>query len=287
MARADLEKAVGETGDDIGDALHKRFCDIGAEMVFARNPARPDLEASPTDLLVFLQSIPGVVGSTPQCEVAIGESWNNSTIDGASGALQDSPSGKSIAVYGELGLAATLDRGAVVEEIDLFYPQTPNANQGRLLPLALDSQSLSVGTLTLGSSTFANITDELGGHAEMTAPITVAGAVPQQFNVRVFRSLGIQVAGACSTTCTDQALISSIALTKPFLGATAGGLGVGSSKAAFDSALGAGAPPDANEMSLYPNGVGVLFAGADDCEQRAVMIVLGYDESLALQLFTR
>jgi hypothetical protein len=286
-ARSDVEAALGNSGDDVGDSLHKRFCDVGLQLEFARKPGRPDSIAAPTDILVSLKTLPGATASSPQCVVAIGQLWTNPPLFGEETVVHQTAAGTSVVIYGDLGIEAVLDRGGYVQEIELVFPEVPLADDARSLPIGLGAQTLSLGTLTLGTSTFANIGGALGGQAEVTDPITIPATTPQEFDVQVFRSLGIQLAGPCDASCSDGSLITSVALTEPFLGVTSQGLGVQSTRADFDSALGTGSAVDSNGFVAYSNGVAVLFSEADDCSERAAMVVLGYDEASSLLLFSR
>jgi hypothetical protein len=109
-----------------------------------------------------------------------------------------------------------------------------------------------------------------------------AGALTVNARVRVYPALGVRLVGVCLFgACPSSSDITQVVLSPPFMGLTSDTVpvGIGSSRADVDAALGVSGVTNEDGITVYetsPNEVGVIFMEADDCVERAVAIVLGY-----------
>jgi len=148
--------------------------------------------------------------------------------------------------------------------------------------LPIDLPEGVVGGITIGDATFNDVTDVLGDGFDAESRVSFAGPIGDVFaRVRIYPALGVRLVGVCLFgACGTGSDVSQIALSPPYMGLTSDAIpvGIGSSRADVDAALGTG---ETNEdgITVYdtqPEAVGVVFTQAEDCVERAAAIILGY-----------
>lgn len=280
--RADVEAAFGAavTTDNPFRGWH---CAHGIRVEYVDDLSGDEFEGngSAGDVVARVITLPGVelsngYGVTP------GQSRSD-----AQAALTDPVSvdldGAGFDASASDGLSVVSDASGAVTAVALFKPQAAGA-----WDLAVDVPGAAVGT----GATLVEVGDALesadaalgtGWDAQGIVEINAAVRVL----VRVYASYGIRLAalcpvfgGSCDASSAD---VQQIILSPPFVGVTAGGLGLGDAEGEFTTAFGAGEPSSESEdLLMYTatggEALGVAYVRDSACERRAAALVLNYTE---------
>ncbi|MBI5495495.1 MAG: hypothetical protein HY904_10765 [Deltaproteobacteria bacterium] len=131
-------------------------------------------------------------------------------------------------------------------------------------------------------TTFATVKQKLGSLPDAAGTITYNS---QQVAYLTYASLGLRVVGTPQGSTLDEATTFQIYITPPFAGFDSTTLGLGSSKAEFDTQFGTPSQQNVNGAifykyetgsGLFPPAIGVGYATDDACVERAAVIVLNF-----------
>lgn len=179
------------------------------------------------------------------------------------------------------GLSVVSSEG-VVTAVALFKPLA----QGRWdLPVDVTAAAVGQGDGRLAVGAKLSAADSaLGTEWDAQGIIEVNAFV--KVLVRIYASYGIRVAASCPLfggSCdASSATIQQIILSPPFVGATAGGIRLGSAEESFTAAFGAGTPSEeSDELLIYGTGsrnLGVAYVTDASCTRRAAALLLNFQE---------
>ena len=183
--------------------------------------------------------------------------------------------------YGSSGLQYVFRDDSLVS-IALFRPQSVDG-WGLGMDL-MEAQILSADgqdvLLETGSSDFNDVSDVLGSGFDSEGVFEIQqGIATIRVWIRVYAAFGLRFAGICSLfgSCDEDAELSSIVVSSPFMGVDANGLGLGSSREEVEASVGEG---NEEEPSFYvysgQNDLGVYYSEDLECEEAASSFLLDY-----------
>jgi hypothetical protein len=275
--RADVEVALGSGTPDAENPFRVTYCSRGVSVQYVDGDGTIEQAPSPTgsDVLARVLTLPGAAASAAN-GAQIGEPPPNAT-----------PTARVAVGAGEMlffapaGLSVLLDDAGDVVQLTAYRAQDRDI---WTLPLVLRSDEQSLGGVARGA-TFAELADVLGDAPDATGVVTLSRGAGQVFvQVRIWASAGIRVAGLCDGgVCNESTEISSITVSPPFLGRDQA-LGIGSTRAEVDAAVGTTGSLDGNvvvygEPDLFGFGdpaLGVVFVQDTQCVERAAAFVMNY-----------
>jgi hypothetical protein len=260
---------------DAGNPYRTRSCASGLQVQYVDMDGVYDaLTAKQSDAVARI--IAGPEAHATYGDVIIGEPLPA----GTAGSRTDITGGAVIFQASE-GMEILVDDDDTVVGLVAYKPQTSDK---WTLALNLTPTGGSLGSLTTGSSTFADAASVLGTAYDSQGVATVeVSFFTQDVFIRTWAALGVRLAGLCDGSCSNpnSITISSITVTPPFLGKD-GAVGLGAPRADVDDLLGVNGNEDDNGITVYgpsdlgDSPLGVAYMTDTQCEDRAATFIVGY-----------
>lgn len=280
--RTQVEAALGAPGITVGDNAFRSFhCAqrVVAYYVDDLQSGKFQGAASAGDVLARVVTLADANANITN-GVTIGGSRDDERAKLASYTSHEFAAGGFDVSPGE-GVSLLSDDVGTVTSVTLFTPQSED-RWG--LPIDVVTARIGEGNGAFGNSDSFAEGDVALGTAWDQQGVTNLVPFVLDAQARIYSAFGVRIAGTCSAgQCDASSTVSSIAISPPFFGRTAEGIGIGSTRAEVEAAYGAGMA-SAERPSLFRYNtsgsldVGIAYVPDESCVERVVGIVLNYRE---------